>query len=167
MWNTLASNHFCHILVHLWLFNPSIIFRCAAFVKEIKQNSKRAWPHHLQVSDGKQQHVTREHWLHATGGYLIVGVALWIERGERRDWRFIQPLALLVRPRLIIKGYFRRFYLWCTDNAQHSMTEHTHTRTQTRTYSHTCTHTRILVVASCWGFSWKEDITQPLNSTLT
>lgn len=72
-------------------------------------------------------------WLHATGleaGYLVVGVALRIEGGERRGWDFVQPLSLRVRPRLVIKRNLRRFYLRCTDKAQHGAT-HTHCGTLT------------------------------------
>lgn len=64
------------------------------------------------------------------GSYLVVGVALRIEGGERRDWNFVQPLSLWVTPRLVIKRNFRRIYLRRTDKAQHGAThKHTHAHT--------------------------------------
>lgn len=111
-------------------FNRLIIFRCATFVTQIRQNSNvhgRATRRSVMINNNTS-HVNTD--MHATGSYLIVGVALWIEGGERRDRCFIQPLALLVRPRLLIRGNLGRFYLRCTNNAQHSMTEHTHTPTR-------------------------------------
>lgn len=113
-----------------WNFNRSIIFRCATFVTQIRQNSNvhgRATRTSVMMNNNKSNVNTD---MHATGSYLIVGVALWIEGGERRYRCFIQPLALLVRPRLLIRGSLRRFYLRCTNNAQHSMTGHTHTPTR-------------------------------------
>lgn len=94
-------------------------------------------------------------WLHATGlevGYLVVGVALWIERGERRGWDFIQPLSLWVRPRLLIKGNLRRFYLRCTDKAQHGATHTTHAMTHSQV-SHDCSRQSLT--------EWTETVQQP------
>lgn len=65
-------------------------------------------------------------------GYLVVGVTLRIEGGERRGWDIVQPLSLWVRPRLVIEGNLRRFYLWCTDRAQRGAAlAHTHAHTHT------------------------------------
>lgn len=54
--------------------------------------------------------------------YLVVGVALRIEGGERRGWDFVQPLSLWVRPRLVIVGNLGGFYLQYTDRAQQGAT---------------------------------------------
>lgn len=103
-------------------FEP-ITLRCAIYTKQLI-----ACSHHQQGSDHKQQHHKWTLTACDRQNYLEVGVALRIEGWERRDWYFIQPLALLVRPRLIIKGNLRRFYLRCTNNAQHKMMDNTHTR---------------------------------------
>lgn len=45
------------------------------------------------------------------GDYLVVGVALRVKGGERRSRDLTEPSSLLLRPRLLIKGTLRRFYL--------------------------------------------------------
>lgn len=106
-------------------------------MNSVKRKEGTACWYDLNFKDEKQHHVTNEQsyehmrWAQRRG-YLVVGVALWIEGRERRGRDFVQPLSLWVRPCLVIKGNLRRFYLRCTDRAQHGAT-HTHTKTVAHT----------------------------------
>lgn len=107
----------CAVLIHdVWISTSAATTFCRCVSQKRKNGT--ACSFNPNFRDEKRPETQINESMNACQDYLVVGVALRIEGGERWGWDFSQPLSLWVRPCLVIKGNLRWFYLQCTDRAQ-------------------------------------------------